>query len=70
MTSSLILNTQTGAVGSNILLLFNVVADQAASETQAAFFSLSNGFKHLRVLNHHVQGYAVSGPFVKAVLFH
>lgn len=41
------LNTQTGADASSIPLLFNVIADQAASEPQAAFFSLSNGFKHL-----------------------
>ena len=45
MTSSLLLNTPTGADGSNTPLVFNVVVDQAASETQDAFFSsLSNGF--------------------------
>lgn len=71
MTSSLLLNTWTGAEGSNIPLFFNVIADQASSETQAAFFSLSNGFKHLsQSTYHHVQGCAVSGHFVKAVLFH
>lgn len=44
------------------------MADQAASEFQAAFLSQMFLNTSLRLSKHHLQGYALSGHFVKAVL--